>query len=208
MQYKTTTKLFHGTYQYKIVLVCAGVSIFRNGFDEALEGLKKVNLSSNSTQWVGSRMVKTQEDLDYLFKLHSALAKLQDVDFRVEAPWLSVYTNEKSNIDKLSKLDKNRVKYISAPPANAALVENTIIMPKKDFEFRVTMGKTAQEHTTFIAWADSNKNVELTKSCKRDLEKHRSWGGTHFYITGNNNLLLARMHLGDSISKVERIIKA
>ena len=143
-----------------------------------------------------------------MFKLQSTLTRLQDIDFRVEAPWLSIYTNEKSNIDKLAKLDNDRVKYISAPPSNATLAENTIIMPKKNFEFRVTMGKTAQEHSSFIAWASSNKNVELTKSCKRDLEGHRSWGGTHFYINGNNNLLLARMHLGSSISKIERIVKA
>jgi capsular polysaccharide biosynthesis protein len=54
----------------------------------------------------------------------------------------------------------------------------------------------------------SNKKCKLTKSCIRELEKQRSWGGSHFYITGNNNLLLAKMHLGGSISKIERIIKA
>jgi hypothetical protein len=40
------------------------------------------------------------------------------------------------------------------------------------------------------------------------LGKSRSWGGTHFYITGDNNLLMAKMHLAGAISKVERIIKA
>jgi len=34
-----------------------------------------------------------------------------------------------------------------------------------------------------------------------------SWGGTHFYITGEKNLLVARMMLGEGINKVEKILK-
>ena len=43
MQYKLTKKLFYGTYQYKIVLICAGASMFRsNDLDAVLENLKQV----------------------------------------------------------------------------------------------------------------------------------------------------------------------
>ena len=76
------------------------------------------------------------------------------------------------------------------------------------YEFRVTMGKTVQPNIAFIEWADTNKKCKLTKSCIRDLEKQRSWGGTHFYITGDNNLLMAKMHLGGAIAKIERIVKS
>ena len=54
----------------------------------------------------------------------------------------------------------------------------------------------------------NNKKCKLTKSCTSALLRPRSWGGQHFYITGDNNLLMAKMHLGSSIAKVERIIKA
>jgi hypothetical protein len=81
-------------------------------------------------------------------------------------------------------------------------------MTNTDFDYKVTLGKTAQENTSFIEWASANKKVKLTKSCTRDLKKTRSWGGTHFFISGDNNLLLAKMHLGGSISKVEKIIKS
>jgi hypothetical protein len=108
----------------------------------------------------------------------------------------------------LAKLDSTNVKYICVPPKNSSLTNNTVIMPKMNFDYRVTLGKTMQENTAFITWASTNKKCKLTKSCIRDLGKTRSWGGTHFYITGDNNLLMAKMHLGGSISKVERIIKA
>lgn len=208
MLYKTTRRLFHNTYQYKIVLVCAGAHFFRsNDLSDILAKLSEIDITSKKSNW-RSNFIKTQEDLDYAFKLHTALSKIQNIDLRVESPWVSIYSNNKKDIDMLAKLDPNNVKYICVPPKNSSLTNNTVIMPKMNFDYRVTLGKTVQENTAFIAWASTNKKCKLTKSCIRDLGKARSWGGTHFYITGDNNLLMAKMHLGGSISKVERIIKA
>jgi len=94
------------------------------------------------------------------------------------------------------------------PPENLTLESGVVILPKVPFDYKVTLGKTSQEHSAFITWAESNSKVKITKSCKKELSKPQSWGGTYFYITGNNNLLLAKMHLGGSINKIERISKA
>lgn len=208
MEFKATTKLFRGIYQYKVVLVCAGAHWFRGGdWDSALENLKKVDLSNRLSNYQ-SKSIKTQDDLDYAFKLHNALTNLSDIEIRVESPWVTVYTNTKSNVDALTSVDEDRVKYVSVPPDNTCLTANTIVMPKVDFEFKVTLAKTTNNHTAFVEWAEKNSKVRLTKSCIKALERPRSWGGTHFYITGEKNLLLARMHLGGGIGKIERIIKA
>lgn len=210
MLYKTTRRLFRGIYQYKIVLVCAGAQLFRNAnMDDALDQLKKIDLSANTSQvsWRTS-YIRTQDDLDYAFELQSLLSQLKDIDVRIESPWVTIYANSKSDIDELANLDTTKVKYISVPPDSTALDTDTVIMPKMDFDYRVTLGKTTQPNPAFVSWAESNKNCKLTKSCIRDLGKTRSWGGTHFYITGKNNLLMAKMHLAGAISKVERIIKA
>lgn len=188
------------------MLVCSGAGHFRSGdMDSTLAQLKKITLKPDLHHLRG---VKTQDELDYCFKLQAQLKKLTDIEVRVESPWVTVYTNTKSNVDALTKLDKTKVKYVSAPDKTATLGSDTIIMPKMNYEFRVTLGKTTQEHSAFVLWAESNSKVKLTKSCVRDLSKDRSWGGTHFYITGDNNLLMAKMHLGSAINKVERIIKA
>lgn len=199
-------------YQYKIVLICPGAQWFRNGdMEQTLNHLKKLSVepekSNTYSAWRG-RYVKTQEDLNLAFKLQGVLANMLDIDIRVESPWVSIYTNTKQNIDILKGIDESIVKYISVPPVSSTLSSGTIIMPKMDYEYRVTLGKTSSENSAFINWANSNKKVKLTKSCIRDLEKPRSWGGTHFYITGDNNLLMAKMHLGSSIAKVETIVKA
>ena len=210
MQYKTTTKLFNGIYQYKIVLVCSGAHFFRSGdMASTLESLQQIDLVRNTSgipNWRHS-LIKTQDDLDYALKLQNALSKQPDIDVRVESPWITVYTNNKKNIDILTKLDKDRVKYVSAPAEKTTLEQNTIIMPKMNYDYRITLGKTIQEHSSFVEWAESNPKLKVTKSAKTDLLKPRSWGGKHFYLTGENNLLLAKMHLGSSIAKIERIIK-
>ena len=206
-QFKTTTQLFYRKYHYKIVVVCPGAHLFRSGLDQALDHLTKVNIGRISSVLARTSHIKTQEDLDYAFKMHNALSAMTDFDVRVESPWISIYANDKKQIDKIARIDNNRVKYVCTPPANVTLDSNSIIMPKMDFEYRVTLGKTNQEHRAFIDWAETNKKLKLTKSCKKELSKPLSWGGTHFYITGDNNLLMTKMHLGGSISKVERIIK-
>ena len=103
-----------------------------------------------------------------------------------------------------------KVLFIPAGYANGfkTLEENTIILPKINYDFKITLSKTDREHSAFVDWAEKNTKVKLTKTCKRELLRDRSWGGTYFYVTGENNLLLTKMHLGGSINKVERIIKA
>jgi len=209
MLYKTTRRLFKGIYQYKIVLVCSGASLFRSGdIEEALDKLQKVDLmQSNRHNSYRLATIKTQSDLDYAFKVANLLANQTDIDIRVESPWVSIYSNDKKLINNLAKIDKNCVKYICEPDNSVNLTPDTVVMPKMNYDYRVTLGKTTQPNPAFIDWAEQSAKCKLTKSCIRDLNKPRSWGGTHFYITGDNNLLLAKMHLGGSISKIERIVK-
>jgi hypothetical protein len=202
---KITNRLFSNKYQYKVVLVCGGASYFRDrDFDQIRQRLAVFNFEEHYYKNAG---IKNQEELDWTFKLLVALQNLNDYSIRVEQPFLSIYTNTKKDVDKLIKLEPSKVKYISIPPHNNVLVENTIITSKLDFDYRITLGKTTREHSAFVDWASSNKKLRLTKSCIKDLHKTRSWGGTYFYITGDNNLLMARMHLGEAINRVDRIVK-
>lgn len=211
---KVTRRLFMGAYQYKLVLVCAGAGWFRGGdWDSALDMLKRVDLSSGSVRGIGiygnkKSQIKSQDELDYAFKLLAKLKSVKDIVIRVESPWISIYSNSKSSIDSIINIDHSKVKYVCVPPHNTALNSETIIMPKINYDYRVTLGKTTQDHSAFIQWAEKNTKVKLTKACKRELARNMSWGGTYFYITGDNNLLLAKMHLGHCINKVERIVKA
>lgn len=206
MQFKQTKKLFYGKYQYKIVLVFSGAHLFRSAPSEVIsDRIKHAKLETDiysRKRWT----IKTEEELKYAVKLEHALSTLDNLEIRVEQPWVTIYTNNKKDIDKLSNLDKSRVKYICEPLKGTTLEENTIILPKIKYDYRVTLGKTSQEYSTFISWAATNLKIKLTKSCKTELLRNASWGGSYFYITGDNNLLMAKMHLCGAISKVERVV--
>jgi hypothetical protein len=196
-----------GTYQYKIVLVCGGAGYFRNNnLDYALEKLNAVDINASQYQWQYG--IKTQDDLDYGYSLHKTLSTLDNYTLRVESPWISIYSNSHKDIDLLSKINQSKVKYICSPAGGVGYDKNTIVMPKIDFDFKVTLGKTSSNYQSFVHWAENNSKIRLTKTCIRDLNKEKSWGGTYFYITGEKNLLMAKMHLGGCINKIERIVRS
>jgi hypothetical protein len=202
---KQTRQLFYRKYQYKAVLVCPAANWFRgSNVQGALEKLMEFTFDAKASF---SNKIKTKEDLEYCLKLANVLATLVNFEIRVESPFISFYTNSKVDIDKLIKVDKDRIKYISIPADNSTLESNTVILPKVDYDFRVTIGRTRSAHDTFIEWAEKNDKLKLTKSCKSALKKPVSWGGTYFYVKGEKNLLVAKMMLGGSINKVERILK-
>jgi hypothetical protein len=196
------------------VVIFSGASLFRSrNLDQVLESLKSIvidttskNTPTTSRSTWQPQHVRTQEDLDYGFQLLNLISSMKDCDIRVESPWLSIYTSSKKDVDRIIALGSDRVKYVSLP--SIKLDENIIVLPKINYDYRVTLGKTIRENTAFVDWASSNKNLKLTKSCTKDLVQPRSWGGTYFYITGENNLLMAKMHLGGAINKIERIVKA
>lgn len=207
MKYKDTRSLFLKKYRYKIALVCPVAGLLRGGnTDHALEQLSGFKLGTARNWWWESR-IKTEEDYTYCISLCSEIAKLKDFDIRIEQPTVNIYTNNDKDVKLLERKYKDNIKYICKPNNAVVLEEGTIIMPKIDFDFKITLGSTKHENFAFIEWAEKNDKVKLTKSCIRDLSRNRSWGGTHLYVTGEKTLLLVKMHLGSSISKIQRIIK-
>ena len=207
MKVKETRSLYLGTYQYKVVLVCPAANLLRGAdFDGALKALELWKPGDRNS-WNWQSRIKTPADYEYCKALAKDLKKLKDFNIRIENPNTNIYTNNAKDVAFLEKKYADNIKYISKPSVANVLEEGTIVMPKMDFGYKITMGATRQEYSAFIGWAETNAKVKLTKSCIRDLSKTRSWGGTHFYITGDNNLLMAKMHLGGCIAKIQRIIK-
>jgi hypothetical protein len=213
MLQKVTKSLFKGKYQYKIVLVSSLASSFRNhDIATTLELLNKAHntfkLQDSGKPVVSYKKsnVKSEDDFVYAFKLQKQVKKMLDFEIRIEHPWISIYTNNKKDVDSIVKLDSSKIKYVSAPDS---LIEvGTIILPRVPYDYRLTIGKTTQSYTAFIEWVEATKKVRLTKSCKKMLGSGRSWGGTYMYIKGDNALLMTKMHLGGAVGKIERVIQS
>lgn len=207
MKYKETRSLFLGKYQYKIALVCSSATLFRGGdIDNAIMELAKIDIKDPEHFSYWASRIKSASDLEYVRSLCSDFKKITDYDLRVEQPIINIYTNDIKSVKLFEKKYSDTIKFISKPLEEGILTSDTIIMNKMNFEYRITMGATKQEYSSFVEWAENHPKIKLTKSCKRDLIRGKSWGGTHFYVTGDNNLLMTKMHLGGTISKVQRII--
>ena len=194
-------------YKYKIVLVCPVANWFR-GNDLAFVASKLVELADTEQHPVWLK-IKTPKDLEYCKTLHNVMFKLSDYELRIEHPLINVYTNVSVNLEKLAVIDPDRVKYISIPnKSNPELANNTVIVKKLDFDYKIFLGKTKQNHTNFVEWSKNNKKIKLTPTAKRSLSRNTSWGGSYFYVKGEQTLTMVRMFVGESIAKIESVIKA
>lgn len=194
-------------YKYKIVLVCPVASWFR-GNDLAFVAGKLVDLA-DPKQHPAWLKFKTPEDLEFCKTLHNVMSTLADYELRIEHPLINVYTNVSVNLEKLAVIDPDRVKYISIPnKSNPELSNNTVIVKKLDYDYKIFLGKTKQNHTNFVEWSKNNKKIKLTPTAKRSLCRNTSWGGSYFYVQGEQTLTMVRMFVGGSIAKIESVIKA
>ena len=209
MIYKETKSLFLRRYQYKVVLVTSAASYFRGGdIDNTLQELNEIDVNGNNIMHWRVRIKDPEITLSVCKALCNDLKKMTDLEIRVENPFLSIYTNNLKDVSTLEKHFEDHIKYISKPATPDSLSEDTIVMPKlTNYDFKVTVAATKADHASFINWASNNSKIRITKSCVRDLSRTRSWGGTHFYVVGEKNLLVAKMHLGGAIAKIQRIVK-
>jgi hypothetical protein len=194
-------------YKYKIVLVCPVAGWFRgNNLELVASKLSEMSDTGQHPLWV---KIKTADDLEFCETLHTVMATLTDYELRIEHPLINCYTNLSINLEKLAAIDPDRVKYISIPnKANPPLSNNTVIVKKLDYDYKIFLGKTKQNHTNFVEWSKNNKKIKLTPTAKRNLSRNTSWGGSYLYVKGDQTLTMVRMFIGDSIAKVESVIKA
>jgi hypothetical protein len=202
IQTKETTKLFNKKYKFKIVIVTKTANWFRGN-----------NLAHTknmlTTPYTFKNNYPTKEDIEFGTKVLTALALMNDYTLRVENPFLNVYTNEVTNIEKLAKINPLKVKYVSLPDSNSEslLTEKTVLVKTLDFDFKVTMGRTHNSFLSFVNWAKDNPSIKLPKKANKELGRDYSFGGYYFYVKGEKALTLVKVFLGSNIQSVDNCIK-
>ena len=178
MRLITANKLFKNRYQFKLI-------IYKNFYY-----LEK----------------PTSPKKQYFKKLQEFLENTEDeFELSINYSLITIFTNVEKLIDEIIKIDENRVSSLSRVKSQA-IIADTIFLPRIPFDYKISLRKSPSNHSSFINWAKSNKSIKLTKSCIRELQRDRSYGGTYFYVNGDNNLLLTQMQLGEVIGKIEKIV--
>ena len=207
IQTKQTTKLFNNKYKYKIVLVLRSASWFRGCNFDCVEE----NLSAQNTQDADPWSVRLNlYEQQYTLQLCNSFKKFKDYEIRVENPLISFYTNNELDVEKLAKLDSDRVKYVSMPAVgtDTILDQGKVIVKNIDFDYKVTMGRTRQNFTNFVQWCEGKDKIRMPKRAKADLSKDRCWGGSHFYVKDEKTLTVVKMFVGGFIHSVESVVKS
>lgn len=208
IQYKETKKLYQGKYQYRIVLVCQSVHVFRgNNLDNTFIKLSNLNpYEDQSNLLFGARYSKSLQptEVDYLFNVYDILRSLSDYNLRVENPWLSIYTNNYDDILKLKNLDQNRVKYIYRPTIDLQKNEVVSSLP---YDYKVYVRHNQNDYSAFVEWANQFDTIRLTNSCTEVLTNNQRWAiESYFYVRGEKTLTMSQLHLGEIIKKIEKIV--
>lgn len=206
IQIKQTTKRFNNKYKYKIVLVSKAAGWFRGGdFEKVTEGLLAQN-KANTNPWA---IKLTATEQDYTLSLLTTFKKLTDYEIRIESPFISFYTNTATNIEKISKLDCDRVKYVCLPAngTESVLDQGKIIVKNLDYAYKVTIGRTRQNFSNFVQWCEGKDKIRMPKRAKADLSKDRCWGGSHFYVKDDKTLTMVKMFIGGCIHSIESVTK-
>lgn len=195
-----------GKYQYKVVLVSPGAHWFRGKNLKLVE--QKLLDEKVCKYWLtdpAGENKKFVKDLVETFKQFN----LDEYDIRIEMPLINVYTNNKTQVETLTAVNPNFVKFVSLPnKTSPTLKQGQIIVKNLDFDYKVFMGSTRRDYKDFLNWSVNNDKVKITKKCTKDLNLSRSFGGSYFYVKGEKNLTVVKMFLGSDISRVEHIIKA
>jgi hypothetical protein len=206
IQTKQTTRLFNGKYKYKIVLVSKAASWFRGANLESIKVNAGVTDRKSQPVWVQKL---SYDDVDYVNHLVNTMEKAPDFIIRVENPYINFYTNNVTDIEKLAKIKETSVKYVSypAPGSESDLDNKKIIVKTLDFAYRVTMGRSKQNYSSFLQWCENIDKVRLTKRARLQLAKNSSWGGYYFYVKDDKTLTMVKMFVGGNILSVEHCVK-
>lgn len=206
IQIKRTKKLFDNTYKYKAVIVCLFAGFFRgNNLQFAQQKLKEVKKTGKYPLWAKKASIS---DVEYALEIYKTLSKMKDYALRIESPIISFYSNDISDIKNITEVNLETVKYVSLPDDSQTMAKDTIYVRNLDYGFKVTMGRTTQSHNNFINWINTNpQKIRMPKRCLEDLNNPHSWGGGYFYVKDEKTLTMVRMFLGNSIARVDNVVK-
>ena len=88
------------------------------------------------------------------------------------------------------------------------LDDQKVLVKNLDYGYRITMGRTRQDFTSFVKWCeDKTEKVKLPKRASKDLCKPHSWGGYYFYVRDDKTLTMVKVFLGGHIQLVESVTK-
>lgn len=200
---KPTTKLFNDTYKYKVVVVTALAHWFKKEFILNFTKKLKELTETSSSLWI---QLKKEGGSAYAESVYDVLTSITNYNVRVEHPYLHIYTNNLSDIQTIVDLNESRVKFVFLPENEDLLSAGVVFSKRINFQYKITLGQSAQSYDSFVKWCKDNPKIRITKKTEKNLLRARSYDPGYFYVKDDKSMTMVKMFVGAIIRKVETIV--
>lgn len=192
-------------------------AIFRNrNFSYARQNLDRMQQDFEAgrpifrTSYLRSTFV-SPEELQTAQTMYKILTTTnEEYKLRIDAAWLSLYSNNNKFLESLIKKFPNEILEYSAPNPNLLDIiskdTNTVIVKKSiPYKYRITLGETTD--SSFANWAKGNKDkVKMTQHVINAIEENFYTKGFYFYARDEKIIQLLTLMIGPSIRRIDKVI--
>ena len=214
-----TKKKFFNQYLYKAVLHTPFCRlILSNHTNLTSEYQRRLDMSRHYNyggSW-NKKNTSTRANIGELaYYQNLRLRNTDELKFRIEEPYLSIYTNnEQSLYDIISKINSD-IKEIHRPAndhAKAILDQGEIVIKKStEYKYKVVLRESGAisyevREQVYNYLAGLSDTVKMTKGCKRNLtERHYWFTSTYFYTKDPSVLTFLNLISPDIVSGIFKL---
>ena len=220
---KYTKKLHYGKYVYKICIKNELASSFRGEFNRAkgdqkfplaasvFDQLEILDVAGKAMTYGFWAKTITKLDLNYAKDLYSILTTHDDYKIRIDrGVYMWLYTNTRSLLDDVINLGNYAVKDLwdVAEEDKVFLLANqncVLVDSPPDYDYKIYL-KSQGDPAKIVNWcADNLDKIRIGEQCLKNLRA--GWvNGNYFFVRDEQVLMLVRIMIGDSITRVEKQI--
>jgi|DEB0MinimDraft_3_1074331.scaffolds.fasta_scaffold23465_3 hypothetical protein len=220
-----TTKKFFKQYLYRARLYLPGGRLTQGYQEKSMSELIawRKQMATRYINYGGSWLAKKNgrvndmrlEDLVYW---RTQIRAVSEFHFRIEEPWMCVYSNSESDLYNLIKQSpsQGRLLNISTPKntdsVRALKAGEVLVKSDNGYSYRIHLkeGKmTAQIAAALLSLLESQGDeVKMTKSCEQNLRKRNVWfTKTYFYSKDLRVLTMINLIDPDIVSEFFKLTK-
>ena len=214
-----TKKKFFNQYLYKAVINAPMCRLILSNHDNlAKEYQRRFELSrhyNHGGSWKRKNTSTRANISELVYYQNLRLKNIDELKFRIEEPYLSIYSNdEKFLYDIISKINSD-IKEIHRPANELAkdiLDQGQIVIKKStDYEYKVVLRESGaisyevreQVYGYLIGLTDT---VKMTPGCKRNLTERNYWfTSTYFYTKDPSVLTFLNLISPDIVSGIFKL---
>jgi hypothetical protein len=214
-----TKKKFFNQYLYKAVvntpfcrLILTNHTNLTNEYQRRLDMSRHYNYGGSWNKKNNSTRANISE-LAYYQNLR--LRNLDELKFRVEEPYLSIYANDEKYLHDVVSQAGSTVTEIHRPAndsAKAILNQGDIVIKKStDYEYKVVLRESSTisfevREQVYNYLIGLNDTVRMTRGCKRNLTERQYWfTSTYFYTKDPSVLTFLNLINPDIVSGIFKL---